>query len=177
MLRPHQGRVASRVDSDPDAAGQKRASDHFSRLSFTQEIRPEAASLPAANGTAMHVRQANGTRHRCSVTAAAMTSRATGSPPGGGGLPGICAMKLRVAIDPHLPDPQLLPSKCNRRVRDGAITAASTNRDQGPTSCPPSTTMVWAVTQLALSEARKSTTSATSSGLPIRPKGMLANVA
>jgi uncharacterized protein (DUF1330 family) len=41
---------------------------------------------------------------------------------------------------------------------------------------PPSTTMVWPVTQRAAGEARNSTTSATSSGVPSRPKGMPARM-
>jgi hypothetical protein len=38
-------------------------------------------------------------------------------------------------------------------------------------SCPPSTTTVWPVIQLAYGLARKSTTPATSSGVPSRPNG------
>ena len=42
---------------------------------------------------------------------------------------------------------------------------------QAPSNCPPSTAMIWPVTQRASGEARKSATSATSSGRPRRPNG------
>ena len=42
---------------------------------------------------------------------------------------------------------------------------------------PPSTEIVWPVTQLASGEARKTTTLATSSGWPSRPNGMLRRIA
>ena len=44
---------------------------------------------------------------------------------------------------------------------------------QPPSNCPPSTAIVCPVTQRACGEARNSATSATSSGVPRRPNGML----
>jgi hypothetical protein len=45
--------------------------------------------------------------------------------------------------------------------------------DYAPNICPPSTLTVWPVTQAASGEHRNSTRLATSSGLPMRPNGML----
>ena len=45
-----------------------------------------------------------------------------------------------------------------------------------PHICPPSTMTVWPVTHRARWEDRNSTTSATSSGVPSRPKGMLSRM-
>ena len=50
------------------------------------------------------------------------------------------------------------------------------SESQTPSNCPPSTASVCPVIQRACGEARNSATSAISSGVPIRPKGMLASV-
>ena len=55
--------------------------------------------------------------------------------------------------------------------RDGRQVAGRHERSSG-SELPPSTTICWAVTKLAVGSARKRTAAATSSGVPLRPSGV-----
>ena len=82
------------------------------------------------------------------------------------GLPGALRPQRLRAVRTPVPDRRL---GCRRAGTPGRRSPST------PEPCrvsPPSTTMFWPVTKRARSEHRKTTTSATSSGSPIRPTGV-----
>jgi len=84
-------------------------------------------------------------------------------------------LRFRAMASPSLP----AAVKARLAARRNACAAAARRRSEAapqPSIWPPSTTMVCPVTQRAKGEARNIATSATSSGVPSRPKGMLARM-